>query len=568
MILCLCAAAFSSCAFLSPSVRAWRQTPHTIEGYEKFTEAHPDSKYAEDARKRLARLYLLRDWETAKAADTFSAYAAYLKKAPLPGNFKEAWTYLSTAFEREQKSRGQTDWARAQELDTVEAYEEYLVKHKGSPFIADARRRLQELGKDPYLEALWEAARERRLEEKAKNEEKHFHAMTILPVASNDPAARLVFKNKDQSYMQITGRKIKKLPRDYELLKLRYAKPYQVCVLFFDPDRFESPKAFSEHLQPVMVELFSNISKAMESDRKEFYLVLESPASLMPKKDMAETFDESLFLLAKKETGAGLVLKVKEPVKLEETEAVRGLVDGLAAQLAGGPKAVKNDAVAALLLVNNRRGTMALQSAGPMAVAPLIAGMEHKDSDISQQAAVTLRKLGSDAVPALIAELPKSKNRRTIISILGDLGDPSAMPALANLLIDWNVGPAAASALNSLGWTPTSEKESVFLAVSKRDRNGLLSDWSRTREILLAEIGSFRRGRIQGAVYAFIAIGKREILPDLTAALDRHGNKTMAEVYLNSGSGELDKAAREWASKRGYHITTGPGAHTVSWGRF
>ena len=575
LILCLCAATYSGCTLLSPSRRAWKETPHTIEAYEQFIAAYPDSEYAKYARTRLARLHRKREreqrqreWQAAETENTFSAYGAYLKKHPLPVNFKEVWNRLSAAFEREQKSRVQTDWARAQELDTVESYEKYLVKHKGSPFIADARRRLQDIGKDPYLEALWTATREDRLEEKAKNKRKHFHAITVLPVASKDPKTRLVFKNQEQMYMEITGRRIKKLPADYELLKLRYARPFQVCVLFFDPDRFESPNAFWEHLKPAMLELIDAVSKAMGYDSKELWLLLESPASLIPEKERTKTFYEYLLLLAKEETGAGSVLEVEEQETLEETEAVRGLVDDLSTRLRENSTAVMNHAAAALLLVNNSRATGALQAAGPIAVDPLIAAMNHKDTEVRTRAAWVLRKMGTYAVPTLIDALPKSKRRWTVISILGDLGDPRAIPPLAALLIDWHSGPRAASALKSLGWTPSSEKEVVHLAVARRNRKDLLADWSRTKKILMAEIGSYERGRIQGAVYAFIAIGKKEILPDLIAALERRGTKTMAEVYLNSGSGELDKAARDWASKRGYHIMTGPGASAVSWGRF
>lgn len=48
-----------------------------------------------------------------------------------------------------------------------------------------------------------------------------------------------------------------------------------------------------------------------------------------------------------------------------------------------------------------------------------------------------------------------------------------------------------------------------------------------------------------------------------------HGDKSMAEDYLNSGSSDLYEGGAAWARAHGYYIMTGMfGSHRVSWGVF
>jgi hypothetical protein len=54
----------------------------------------------------------------------------------------------------------------------------------------------------------------------------------------------------------------------------------------------------------------------------------------------------------------------------------------------------------------------------------------------------------------------------------------------------------------------------------------------------------------------------------LNKILDEHGDKPMAEDFLNSGSTELREGGRRWANGHGYSIATGMGSHRVSWGSF
>lgn len=52
----------------------------------------------------------------------------------------------------------------------------------------------------------------------------------------------------------------------------------------------------------------------------------------------------------------------------------------------------------------------------------------------------------------------------------------------------------------------------------------------------------------------------------LVEVLRQHGNKPMAEDFLNCSHPPLQSAARRWAHEHGYQITTGTGSHRAAWG--
>jgi hypothetical protein len=99
-----------------------------------------------------------------------------------------------------------------------------------------------------------------------------------------------------------------------------------------------------------------------------------------------------------------------------------------------------------------------------------------------------------------------------------------------------------------------------------RDKDALIMMWEQTKSVLLEDVISSEYRAIENALYAFIAMGKQEIIPTLINTLNSTGNKTMSEAYLNCGNKELDSAAREWVKKHGYSIISGAGASPVGWG--
>jgi hypothetical protein len=54
---------------------------------------------------------------------------------------------------------------------------------------------------------------------------------------------------------------------------------------------------------------------------------------------------------------------------------------------------------------------------------------------------------------------------------------------------------------------------------------------------------------------------------DIVAVLDQHGDKQMAEDFLNCGSPTLADSGRSWAEQHGYSISSGSGSNRVQWGR-
>jgi len=202
------------------------------------------------------------------------------------------------------------------------------------------------------------------------------------------------------------------------------------------------------------------------------------------------------------------------------------------------------------------------------AVEPLIKALRDEDEGVRERAAEALGKLGKIAVEPLIKALKNESKwvRWGAAEALGNIGDSRAVEPLISTLQDWYAGSTAAEALDKLGWKPESIKDKVHYFVAKRDGYNLEKIWAQTKKVLLEDVESNKYRIIENALYAFIGIGKTEIIPELIDILNRKGTKTMAEAYLNCGNEELYNATRDWASRHGYIIVPGAGAHPVSWG--
>jgi len=212
------------------------------------------------------------------------------------------------------------------------------------------------------------------------------------------------------------------------------------------------------------------------------------------------------------------------------------------------------------------------------AVEPLIRILESDSNDdpgindIRTETVKALAKIGEPSIEPLIQLLEDEDYRVRIraMDALGMMEDERTIPVLIQALphwyADWGAGKSIAGALDNMGWKPNSTEEEVHYLVAKRDKYGLKKKWAETKQVLLNDVESDNREVVKNAVYAFIAIGNEEIIPDLIAILDNRGNVIMAETYLNSGNKKLDDAARDWARRNGYKITSGYGASDVNWG--
>lgn len=176
--------------------------------------------------------------------------------------------------------------------------------------------------------------------------------------------------------------------------------------------------------------------------------------------------------------------------------------------------------------------------------------------------------LGEPAVEPLITALKNDKShvREGAAEALGLLGDKRGIKPLEKNLVDWLSNEKVAVSLLKLGWKPQSNMDQIHLLVAQRNKDQLKNKWVITRNILLKDVESNSYRRIENALYAFIGIGRKEIIPVLVEMLNQKGNKTMAEAYLNCGHWVLDKTARDWAARHGYTIKSGRGAAPVGWG--
>jgi HEAT repeat protein len=215
--------------------------------------------------------------------------------------------------------------------------------------------------------------------------------------------------------------------------------------------------------------------------------------------------------------------------------------------------------------------TEALVKLGKPAVEVLIPYLKHNDGTVRRSIAEALAKLGdARAVEPLIACLKDIDGdiRKAVAEALGRIGDKRAVVPLSTALPDWDAKLAIGKALLSLGWQPETVNQQVYLRICTRDRQGLSDHWEQTTQVLFKDLKSGDRRKMENAVFTFIVVGKKEVIADLIRILDADGNKEMAETYVNCGDQELDAAARSWASRHGYSIYAGDGAHKASWGRW
>lgn len=271
------------------------------------------------------------------------------------------------------------------------------------------------------------------------------------------------------------------------------------------------------------------------------------------------------------EIGSPAVEPLIEALKSEDSDTRRNAskalgelkdpsaVGPLIASLRDARSYVRRNAVKALGVLGDTRS-----------VQPIIKLLNDPDAGVRVDAVVALGALKDlKAVEPLCEVLSDEDSdvRINAIEVLGEMGDRRAMEPLTNCLRDWRLGPIATGALFKLGWAPQTDADRTHVMIAKRQRTGLVESWNVTQKVLLDDVSSRDYRHIENALYAFIGIGKGEIIPVLIEKLDRHGNKIMAEAYLNCGHPELRSAAEAWARRNGYVINSGSGSHPVSWGR-
>ena len=71
---------------------------------------------------------------------------------------------------------------------------------------------------------------------------------------------------------------------------------------------------------------------------------------------------------------------------------------------------------------------------------------------------------------------------------------------------------------------------------------------------------------VVAACHNFIKLGDSSRIPELINLLNRFGDVSLAEDYINCGHDQLYTAGARWGSEHGYSISSGNGSHRVRWG--
>lgn len=109
-------------------------------------------------------------------------------------------------------------------------------------------------------------------------------------------------------------------------------------------------------------------------------------------------------------------------------------------------------------------------------------------------------------------------------------------------------------------WTDRSEARNVYDLIRRYDGDAII-------EGLVRKVIGDNTNRLH-VLFLGVKLGIPRSQERLNRVLDEHGDKQMAEDFLNAGSTELHEGGRRWANNHGYSIGTGMGSHRVSWGSF
>jgi hypothetical protein len=71
---------------------------------------------------------------------------------------------------------------------------------------------------------------------------------------------------------------------------------------------------------------------------------------------------------------------------------------------------------------------------------------------------------------------------------------------------------------------------------------------------------------VVSACHKYITEGDVSRIPELINLLDRFGDESLGEDYMNCGNDELRIAGESWGRAHGYNIGSGNGSHRVRWG--
>jgi len=212
----------------------------------------------------------------------------------------------------------------------------------------------------------------------------------------------------------------------------------------------------------------------------------------------------------------------------------------------------------------------ALEAIGSASVYPLMCSTA--DPGNSSRSLALVRRIGPGAADQVARAIthPNARVRMAAISaIVGyNYSEDSAVEALISRLRNDRVVAVRIAAANALGRLKVDASSAPLFTILCKSRNralrasaaGALVRIEGTGDRVLFYALRDRNTKAVAKYYKrFIRWGRPETLSIMTDALLKHGGKTMALTYLNSGNSRLEKAARRWGSRRGYRVVTRSG---------
>jgi hypothetical protein len=149
---------------------------------------------------------------------------------------------------------------------------------------------------------------------------------------------------------------------------------------------------------------------------------------------------------------------------------------------------------------------------------------------------------------------------------LGLMRNPCALEVLLAEILNWELRTAVGNGLTAANWKPTTEREQVYLWICQSNADALARARAQTCRVLLEDVKSKDKPRIDHAVFALVSLGWDDMVPELRRILEDSGHEEMAETYLNCGHDELRLAAKIWGNRHKYAITPYGGSRKTSWG--
>ncbi len=157
--------------------------------------------------------------------------------------------------------------------------------------------------------------------------------------------------------------------------------------------------------------------------------------------------------------------------------------------------------------------------------------------------------------------------REVAAESLGHMHNAAATGPLLATMSNWRMSRTVGAALVELKWQPSTMEERVHFLVARRDGTALRAIVQEARSVLVADLQSSDPYVLETAASALIGLGQTDLVDEILDVLERKGSARFATALLNSHQPELEEAARKWAAKRGYTISSGGGDH-AGWSSF